>query len=257
MRVLQCLLAAISLLIATHGMGQPLDSVCIVTVMYADDTSRVDTASITYYDREGLEREQFYWFKGEKVPVHDVCTYDRSRKLKTQVTDFHGISRYKFRYRHGRLYSVTDYDVDAHGLTEKTGVTIWEYDDQGRTSRISNPPKWYGDYTSTFTYDSLGREKEKINRDEYGKEVYRSRTVYNVLDVSQLMAELDTVSLSAINVVNNDEHGREVERYELIKGKINSHQRHVYDEGGRLRTTIGLRSTTWYEYRRLPRRTTR
>lgn len=251
---LRLLFAAGMILITSFCSGQPVDSVCIVTRVYADDTTRVDTISITYYDQDGLEREQFYWFKGEKLPVHDSCIYDRKGRLMVQVQSFRGVNRYKFRYKHGRLFSVTDYDVDENGRTEKTGVAIWDYDSQGRISSISNPPKWHSDYTRTYTYDSLGRRMEQINLDEYGKVVYRDRTVYNVQDVGPLIAELDTSSLSAIKVVNSDEQGREVERYELIKGKINSHERNVYDEDGRLRTTVGLRSTTSYAYCRLPRR---
>lgn len=241
-------------LLTSFCLGQRLDSACIVTTVYATDTTRVDTTSITYYDQDGLEREQFSWFKGEKSPVHDSYIYDRKRRIRVQVQNFHDLSRYKFRYKHGHLFSVTDYGVDEKGRMEKTGVTIWEYDSEGRISRISNPPRWRSDYTRTYTYDSLGRRMEQINLDEYGKVVYRDRTVYDIRDVHPLLAELDTSSLSAIKVVNRDEQGREVERYELIKGKINSHERNVYDEDGLLRTTLSLRSTTRYAYGRLPRR---
>jgi len=222
--------------------------------MSKDDKSREDTVSIVYYYRDGREREEFAWFKGEQVPVHYSYTYDRRGRLKTQVTDFRGNSRYRFHYRRGRLCSVMDYDENVQGRWEKTGVTIWKYDGEGRVSRIFNPPKWPSDYTRTFAYDTLGRETENISLDEYGKVVYRCRILYDVHDVGQLIAELDTASLSAIHVENNDEHGRVVERYELIKGKVNSHERHSYDDRGRLRTTIGLHTTTRYAYCRLPRK---
>lgn len=236
-------------------VGQPLDSACVTTVISADDTSRADTVGITYYDRDGREREEFGWFTGEQVPVHDSYTYDRKGRLKTQLTDFRGKNRHEFHYRHGRLYSVTDHGLNARGRWEKTGVTIWEYDSQGRVSRISNPPEWYDNYTRTFVYDTLGRRTMQVNLDAYGKAVHRCRTYYNVRDVAPLMAELESDSLSAIEVENRDERGWVVERYGLIKGKVNSHLQYSYDERGRLRTTVGLRSTTRYEYRRLPRRT--
>lgn len=235
-------------------MGQPLDSVCIVTVRYADDTLRVDTVNITYYDINGLKNEVFHWFKGEKVPVHYSYVYDRKGRLKIQETHFHDKDRSKFRYRHGRLYSVTDYDMSTRGKWKKASVTIWEYDKQGRVSRVSNPPHGYQNYARTFMYDTLGRRTMQVNLDEYGRVVYRSRTYYDVQDWSPLMTELETDSLSAIEVKNSNEHGWVVEYYELTKGKINSHLQYFYDESGRLRKAIGLHSTTWYEYGRMPRR---